>query len=93
MKTIIISLLSVLALCACGMADRDTKLKQLPGYQAANANCSQCHVLPFPPDRPAVAWASIVARMEVQMRNSGRAVPDPATHAAIVQYFEEGAKL
>ncbi len=93
MKPIHLSLLAVLALAACGMADRDTKLKQLPGYQAANANCSQCHVLPYPPDRPAVAWESIVTRMETQIRSSGRPVPDAATHAAIVQYFEAGAKL
>ncbi len=93
MKLILISLIALMALSACGQADREAKLKQLPGYQAANANCTQCHVLPYPPDRPALAWESIVTRMETQIRNSGRPVPDAATHAAIVQYFEAGAKL
>jgi cytochrome c553 len=93
MKLILITLLPVLALAACGQADRDAKLKQLPGYQAASATCVQCHKMPYPPDHPAVAWASIVTRMEAMIQNTGRPAPDQATHDAIVQYFEAGAKL
>jgi len=93
MKLIFISVFPILALSACGQADRDAKLKQLPGYQAASANCVQCHALPYPPDHPAVAWASIVTRMESMIRNTGRPLPDQASHDAIVQYFEAGAKL
>jgi cytochrome c553 len=93
MKLAMTSLLLVLTLSACGQAARDAKLKQLPGYQAATAACSPCHAMPFPPDRPAIAWPAIVARMENYMRSSGRPVPDQATHDTIVQYFETGSQF
>lgn len=83
----------ILTLTACGQAEHEAKMKQLPGYQVASETCGKCHPMSYPPDHPAAAWSSIVNRMEVLMRNKGYLVPDQATHDAIVKYFETGAKM
>lgn len=93
MQRIVIGAVCLLALSACGMSEREAKLKQLPGYDAAFKVCSGCHGMPYAGDKPAVAWAPVVERMEVKMMMAGHPKPDPATHAAIVKYFEEGSKF
>jgi cytochrome c553 len=93
MQRLLISAACLLTLSACGMSEREAKLKQLPGYAAANQACSSCHGMPYAGDKPAVAWAGIIERMEVKSMMAGHPKPDPATHAAIVKYFEDGSKL
>jgi hypothetical protein len=92
-RNVSIGLSFILTLPGCGQADREAKIKQLPGYQVASETCGKCHPMPYPPDRPAAAWSSIVNRMEGLMRNKGYPAQDQATHDSIVRYFEAGAKM
>jgi hypothetical protein len=93
LRSIFIGLPLILTLGGCGQAEREAKIKQLPGYPLASQMCAKCHAAPYPPDRPAEVWPGIVTRMEGLMRNRGQTPPDQATHDALVQYFVTGAKM
>lgn len=87
-KTIVITLLALLA-SGCGKSlSRDEKDKDKPGYQEAKTFCSQCHSLPFGDQHPPAAWPDVVARMEGYMQSSKRMMPNQTQREAIITYFQ-----
>lgn len=83
----------VLLLGGCGkFAEREAKWKQLPGYQEANALCSQCHAMPIPDQYVAAAWPSVIARMAQHIRISNRPMPDQQTYDLVISYFQAAAQ-
>ena len=90
MKRNIAIIIVVLSLSACGesVVEREARLKQLPGYQEANAICGQCHAVPSPDQHHPAAWPSVIARMEQLIRTDNRTMPDQKTHDLIVSFFQ-----
>jgi heat shock protein HslJ len=64
------------------------KLRHTPGYREARNICAQCHALPLPDQHPAVAWPSVVARMEGYIRSANKRMPTPEEEQALLGYFQ-----
>ena len=89
----LISLTMLVTACGEGHDPRaaQEKLRHSPGYKEARSICAQCHALPSPEQHPAVAWPSVVARMEGYMRSSNKRMPTQAEEEALLGYFQSNS--
>ena len=95
MNKIIVLLGLTLWLTGCGeKVDpriEQEKLRKSPGFSEARRVCSQCHALPKPDQHPAIAWPSVIARMENYIRGSNKRPPTDAEREALIQYFKNNS--
>jgi hypothetical protein len=70
-----------------GYPDLDT-----PAGRLFAQTCSQCHALPDPRQHTATQWPSVVARMELHMRQSNMPLPREAALKAVDAFLERNSK-
>jgi len=91
MKKLACTIAIATLLQGCGMQVDEEKIKKMPGYDVANSFCSQCHKMPYGVQHVAVAWPSIIKRMEGHMVKAKKRLPTPQERTTLVEFFQKTA--